>query len=69
MGKEYLGEGRTIEEALQKAQTKIPLREGTDIYTSIVIRWGLRRGGFTNASTYYVVIEEVVTAGVILGGK
>jgi hypothetical protein len=58
----YEGRGDDIQDALKKAHMQIPLSPGKDFTISKVLTWGMQFGGFTQATTFYVVVEEDKTS-------
>jgi hypothetical protein len=58
----YEGHGKSIEEALRKAHAQIPPSPGKDYAISKVVNWGMQHGGFTQATLFYVVVEEDKTS-------
>jgi hypothetical protein len=55
----YDGLGETLEAAVQKAHSQIPIRQGRDFVVCRVLEWGYQRGGFADVKQFYArVIEE-----------
>jgi hypothetical protein len=58
----YEGLADTLEAALEKATTQIPLQAGRDFVISRVFEWGMQIGGFTLEKKFYVKVVEDPTA-------
>lgn len=56
--KTYQGVGPTLEEATKAAHDQIHPRPGKDFTVSKVLSWGMQFGGFSQITSFYVIVEE-----------
>lgn len=55
---QFFGKGPSIQDALHDAHMKIKPSQGSDVTRSHVVDWGMEFGGFVQATSFWVLIEE-----------